>query len=241
MQWTSAETFEIGGARFRIDYAVGGTTAKSRADEFIIVKGRNFIERYQSLRSEGLKRVLELGVFQGGSFVFFDKLYFPNKIAAIEITNEPLPALDEYVAKNSDRARIYYGLSQDNTIALHEIVADYFGGEIDIVIDDASHFYDLTKSSFLALYPKLRPGGIYIIEDWSWSFTGPFQAPDAPWQDQKALVNLVFELLEEVALNNSITDLTITPDMVIIRKPPSGAPAPLLTRQARRGRKMPEL
>jgi hypothetical protein len=39
---------------------------------------------------------------------------------------------------------------------------------VDLVIDDASHLYPFTKGSFETLFPRLRPGGLYIIEDWSW-------------------------------------------------------------------------
>ena len=38
----------------------------------------------------------------------------------------------------------------------------------DLIIDDASHLYSETKTSFETLFPQLRPGGLYIIEDWSW-------------------------------------------------------------------------
>ena len=38
-------------------------------------------------------------------------------------------------------------------------------GAPDIVIDDGSHYSDHVRKSFLFLYPLLRPGGIYCIED----------------------------------------------------------------------------
>jgi hypothetical protein len=36
------------------------------------------------------------------------------------------------------------------------------------VIDDASHAYAHTRRAFEVLFPLLRPGGWYAIEDWSW-------------------------------------------------------------------------
>lgn len=39
---------------------------------------------------------------------------------------------------------------------------------LDIVIDDASHASHHQQFGFLELFPKLRPGGIYIIEDLRW-------------------------------------------------------------------------
>ena len=45
---------------------------------------------------------------------------------------------------------------------------DEFGGEpLDLVIDDASHVLGPTRSSFESLFPHLRPGGTYLIEDWN--------------------------------------------------------------------------
>ena len=61
----------------------------------------------------------------------------------------------------------YYGVDQGDAATLRRIVADEFGGEpLDLVIDDASHLLDPTRSSFNVLFPLLRPGGVYVIEDW---------------------------------------------------------------------------
>ena len=35
------------------------------------------------------------------------------------------------------------------------------------MIDDASHLLAESRSSFESLFPRLRPGGLYIIEDWN--------------------------------------------------------------------------
>ncbi len=71
---------------------------------------------------------------------------------------------------NVSRAKIHYGTSQDDELRLAQIINHDFGGVIDLAIDDASHFYDQTKASFKVAFPKVRPGGLYIIEDWTWSF-----------------------------------------------------------------------
>ncbi|MGB0498656.1 MAG: hypothetical protein ACPGID_09980 [Rubricella sp.] len=38
----------------------------------------------------------------------------------------------------------------------------------DIVLDDASHASHHQQNAFLELFPKVRPGGLYIIEDLRW-------------------------------------------------------------------------
>ena len=61
-----------------------------------------------------------------------------------------------------------YGVDQSDRARLHQIVADDFGGEaIDVVFDDCSHLLEPTRASFDALFPFVRPGGIYVIEDWN--------------------------------------------------------------------------
>ncbi len=39
---------------------------------------------------------------------------------------------------------------------------------LDIVIDDASHASHHQQNAFLEIFPQLRPGGLYIIEDLRW-------------------------------------------------------------------------
>lgn len=41
----------------------------------------------------------------------------------------------------------------------------------------ASHAYEETKASFEFLFPLLSPGGVYLIEDWSWAPHPSYQSP----------------------------------------------------------------
>jgi demethylmacrocin O-methyltransferase len=43
-------------------------------------------------------------------------------------------------------------------------------GPFDIIIDDASHIGALTRATFLGLFPSLKPGGLYVVEDYGTSF-----------------------------------------------------------------------
>lgn len=241
MKWTGIDTFEIDDANFRIDYTVGGDGAKTNTSEFVIVKFPSFLDRYTSLKHGGFKNILELGVFEGGSFVFLDKFFKPKKLSAVELSDRPTQVLDEYISRNAPRTKLHRPVSQNDAAALNRIIDEDFNGDLDLVIDDASHFYELSKESFLAVYPRLNPGGLYIIEDWGWSFHEPFQGPNAPWADQKGLVNLIIELLEEISLNNSIAEFTVTADMVMIRKPLTAPHSPLLNLHGRRGRELTQL
>ena len=51
--------------------------------------------------------------------------------------------------------------------------------DLDIIIDDASHASHHQQNAFLTLFPKLRSGGLYIIEDLRWQPPGPGPGPAA--------------------------------------------------------------
>ena len=95
-------------------------------------------------------------------------------------------------------------------------------GEIDLVIDDCSHLYGPSKASLNFLLPRLRPLGLYVIEDWGWAhWPGEeWQGPDAQYRDEPtALSNLVLELVMTAASRiDIIGKLTITRDSVYITK-----------------------
>jgi hypothetical protein len=235
LNWLDESSFEIGGYTITMHYAHGGSPKKSFDHEFIIMKSRNFFDHYTVLKSEGFKKVIELGVYQGGSVVFLDQFLKPERFSAIELSTVPIPALDAYISKNAGRTKLYYGTSQDDVNRLNGIVEQDFGGELDLVVDDASHLYAQTRTSFATLFPKIRPGGLYIIEDWSWSFQEPYQDPANGWFGQSALVNLIVDLTEDMAMRQLIQSIHIERELIKIRKTnnPLGR---LFESQARRGR-----
>jgi hypothetical protein len=58
-------------------------------------------------------------------------------------------------------------------------VAQTIGGPIDIVIDDGSHVSHHQQIALAILFPQLRSGGSYIIEDLHWQ-DHHFEVKDAP-------------------------------------------------------------
>lgn len=57
-------------------------------------------------------------------------------------------------------------------------IAEAFAGEApyDVILDDASHASHHQQFAFLELFPRLKPGGIYIIEDLRWQ-PEPYERP----------------------------------------------------------------
>jgi predicted O-methyltransferase YrrM len=94
----------------------------------------------------------------------------PERFVAIELNDRRVGALDALIERRSlqDSVRPVYGVDQADRARLAAIAADEFGGQpLDLVIDDASHRLDETRASFECLFPLLRPGGRFVIEDWN--------------------------------------------------------------------------
>jgi hypothetical protein len=113
--------------------------------------------------------VVELGIAQGGSVALMALVSAPRKLVALELDEDRVEALDELIGRLglTERVRPIYGVDQGDRDRLREIVDAEFAGEpLDLVIDDASHRLEETRASFETLFPRLRPGGLYIVEDW---------------------------------------------------------------------------
>ena len=159
-------TFEIDGVEFVCKYS-----PESTAERFFIVKMPELFEEYLGLSERFAGgNIFELGIAEGGSTALLALAARPRKLVAVDLEPEPLDALAEFVARRGlqESIRPYYAVDQSDRARLAEIVRDEFGGEpVDLVIDDASHALGPTRSSFESLFPHLRPGGTYLIEDWN--------------------------------------------------------------------------
>lgn len=144
------------------------------------------------------RRIFELGIWDGGSVVFWNEVLEPEKLVAVDLADRgDDPLFSEYVAARSagDRIETYWRTDQRDKPRLREL-AGRFRGPLDLVVDDASHTYAPTRASFEALFPLLRAGGIYVIEDWAWGHWPDFQSSDHPWRAKTPLTRFVQELVE---------------------------------------------
>lgn len=137
-----------------------------RTDKF---GGHFYTPHYQKhFRPFKFKRInlLEIGVggydllTKGGNSLRMWKSYFPfAKIFSMDIYDKSF--LQER------RIKIYKG-SQVDAQLLDKMVADI--GDLDIIIDDGSHINEHVIKTFEMLFPKLKNGGIYVIEDTQTSY-----------------------------------------------------------------------
>lgn len=236
--------FKLGETWFQMDLAASEIRRRSDSDCFTIVKNKFYLEPYARLAETIRPRtLLELGIFQGGGFAFLDQLFRPERMSALDLSPTPIDALSQYISKREGR-NARYGVSQTDEAALNAIVDEDLGGMLDMVVDDASHTYAHTKRSFELLFPRLSPGGVYIIEDWAWAHHPRYQGDQATWHKQPAMTNLVFELVMLLGSTHQVTEIRVLRPMVIVFKSPSaparpaGDPGVLFEAIVNRGRKL---
>jgi hypothetical protein len=198
IEWHSENSFSLDNLRFKITNL---GAVPSTIEVFTFQKPTWMVKRYAALVEQlRPKNIFELGISAGGSCVFFQKLARAKKLVTIDISTKRIAAVDEYIGLNNlaDTLKPFYGIDQSDIGLLREMVATEFNGEpLDLVIDDASHFLDETRQSFNALFPYVRPHGVYVIEDWSWAHANRQSADDTPgfWPEREPLTKLIFEIV----------------------------------------------
>ena len=118
----------------------------------------SYMSRYEELFKD-LKdreiRLLELGIWKGGSLRMWRDYFSKGKITGFDRNNK-------WMITNEPRISTLCIDQKDIPNIGEETFFDF-----DIIIDDMSHVGSLTKQSFNYLFHKhLKRGGIYVIEDW---------------------------------------------------------------------------
>ncbi len=123
---------------------------------------RNYEEYFQPLLEKDI-RLLELGVYRGGSLLLWRDYFDQGLIVGLDLN----PVMIE---DSSGRIRVYEGGQQDVEL-LDRIARETAPEGFDIIIDDCSHIGELTRISFWHLFDNhLKRGGLFVIEDWSASY-----------------------------------------------------------------------
>jgi predicted O-methyltransferase YrrM len=195
----------------------------------VFYKGKRLVDQYAAFFAshpdQRTDNLLELGIFGGGSMAFWLECLRPRKHVGIDIKDQTDTAyFRRFVAERAagGRLKTYWGTSQDDVPALLRIVRQEFDGPLDLVIDDASHFYEPTLASFEALFPLVRPGGLYIIEDWAWAHWREVDLTSTKFLDRAAqLTNLVAELVAATGTDRGlITRLEVRHGFTVVERGP---------------------
>lgn len=180
-------------------------------DCFLFYKNKGLIDFYQKFWSKNpnfkAQNLFELGLWDGGSVAFWFEILQPKKHVGIDLKKRgDSEYFQKYIKSRQleNRIKTYWHTNQANAGKLRKIVKNEFNNELlDLVIDDASHLYEPTKVSFETLFPLLRPGGLYIIEDWAWWH---WKGLEKTFLGQTPLSKLIFELVEVAGSSRNIIE-----------------------------------
>ena len=171
--------------------------------------------------------LLEIGVQNGGSLQLWEA-FLPKGSTIIGVDIDQKCAQLQF----SDNIKVYIGDATDQ-----RFLEDNFSHQkFDIIIDDGSHISGDVIKTFQELFPKLKYGGIYIVEDchssyWA-GYNGGFRYKNSMIEYFKRLVDSLnfnyiqaFDAqvsLEEInllrELNKEIASITFYDSVIIIEK-----------------------
>lgn len=131
----------------------------------------------------------------GGRSAAMWREYFPNALIAVVdvVAKTGVPEGVEFFCGSQDDAEFLRGVYLQT-------------GPFDIIIDDASHVSSLTIASFKILWPYLRPGGVYAVEDvhssyHDWFFGADEAHPDPGQHHVQTAVNFFKRIADEAFFN----------------------------------------
>ena len=192
---------------------------------FRLYKNRQLIEQFDRFWSSTdfrPRRVLEIGIWDGGSTALWFEHLRPERMTAIDLQDHgDSEYFRTYVSNRGLQTRLFtrWRTNQADQAVLHEIVERDLGGELDLVIDDGSHLAKPTRASFEALFPLLPPGGLYIVEDWAWEHWPEFQDPTHIWAGEESLTSLVYDLVAATGSSKTlIKNITVFEGFAVIER-----------------------
>ena len=215
LDWDADQRLKVGETTFRT-MTPESFDVPHEEGEFPIYKPRSLVERLADLIDElEPQHIFELGIYGGGGTLFLAELARPRRLVAID--RLPLKQIRDEVERQAatsglrEVVRTFGEVDQADRGRLAEIAEEALdGGALDLVVDDCSHLYEPTRASFNELFPRLRPGGIYMIEDWQWAQIPTGSAEEGMFPDQVPLTRLLFEIvLAGVGVSGLIEDISI--------------------------------
>ncbi len=148
-------------------------------------------------RRRSVRSVLEIGIGgttsgsgyetpAGGHSLRMWRAYFPNAhVVGIDISRKVV---------SGPRISVEQG-SQDDPDFLREVADRH--GPFDLVIDDGSHIGRHVQASFEVLFERVKPGGLYVVEDLGTAYSPEWEGgpPGTPGTQAALLKRLVDDVL----------------------------------------------
>jgi len=217
--WKADDTFTISDVEY-VCRPINGRFP-STPGRFCLLKAPWQVEWYEQLLHDlAPRRMVEVGMYDGASIAFCAELARPETLIGIDNRDTPSAPLETFIANRKLQARVhpYYGVDQADTARLGAILDRELVEPLDLVVDDASHRYDQTRTAFNYLYTRVRPGGKYVVEDW------PMHRREPPVDTPLTL--LVFELLLACAsAPQVVANVTVNRNYAVVTRGDAELPA----------------
>lgn len=151
-------------------------------------------ERHLGPLRDHVIRVLEIGIGGydnmtpgGGSLKMWKRYFTRGQVYGIDIFDKP--------HVNETRVRALRG-RQDDPAFMREVGETY--GPFDVVIDDGSHVNEHVRTSLELMFPYVRGGGCYVIEDLWTSYLPGWGGHSTPGADPTTSMELIKGLVDAV-------------------------------------------
>ena len=102
-----------------------------------------------------VRRVLEVGILHGASLRMWRDYFSDAQVFGLEINPEALFTEERIRTQQCDATDAQQARA----------LAEFFGGNFDLIVDDGSHEPFDQLRVFGNLFPFLAPTGLYVIED----------------------------------------------------------------------------
>ncbi|WP_089157691.1 class I SAM-dependent methyltransferase [Micromonospora sp. NBS 11-29] len=182
----------------------------------------HYTRHLQPWRDEPV-RLLEIGIggyrdtgYQGGSLHMWQRYFHRGLVFGVDIIEKKV---------TGSRIRTFRG-DQNDPEFLSRLAADH--GPFDIVIDDGSHINGHVLTSFRTLFPLLRDGGLYVIEDLQTSYWAKFGGSPDGSGAERTTIGMLKELIDDLhhqehrrssrGIERNVTELHLYHNIAFIKK-----------------------
>ena len=140
---------------------------------------------FNTIKDKNLN-IFEIGVETGESLRMFSDYFNKSNIVGLDIENK------DY---NIERVEIFCGDQSDKKI-LNRIIEKY--KTFDVIIDDGSRKNKDVINSFNHLFPYLKFGGLYVIEDLHTSYISNWGGDGVNLNNKKTTMNFIRSLADRM-------------------------------------------
>src|SRR5579859_2905333 len=137
LEWKE-DRMVLDGRTYRLQHFNGAWNGGG--DHFVFYKTKLLVDQYQTFFEEhgefGAERIFELGLWDGGSMVFWSELFRPVKHVGVDMQGKKSsPVFQKYLAekRNEGRIRPFWSTNQADSARLRQIWQTEFGAPLDLV------------------------------------------------------------------------------------------------------------